>query len=171
MRRSTIRIGGLEGLAAFVRGVVRVLNGLAFAALLGVAAIASVLARGGFEAVDVVVTIVLLAPPGILFLFASGLREVLRLPERLRRMPSQGAEQLSELTRIAGAARTGGFRRAPSLLWRLRGVVGSSRDLVGFALPLRVLTPGFLGLTALAGFFSLILIGAGIIALIVLALD
>lgn len=170
MDGGSIRIGGLEGLAAFVRGLVRFLHGLAFAAVLGVAAIASVLARGGFETLDVVVTIVLLAPPAILLLFATGLREVLRLPERLRRMPSQGSEQISELTRIAGASRTGGLRRAPGLLWRLRGVVGSTRDLVGFALPLRVFAPGFLGLTALAGCFSLILIGAGTIALIVLAL-
>ena len=169
MHRGSIRIGGLEGLAAFIRGLVRFLHGLAFAAVLGVAAIASVLGRGGFETADVVVAIVLLGPPGILLLFAAGLREVLRLPERLRRLPSEGAEQISELTRIAGAARTGGWRGAPSLLWRLRSVVGSSRDLVGFALPLRVLTPGFLGLTALAGSFCLILVGAGAIALIVLA--
>ena len=170
MRRLSTRTGGLEGLGAFVHGVVRFLRALAFAAVLGVAAIASVLARDGVESLDVVVTIVLLAPPAILLLFAAGLREVQRLPERLRRMPSQGSEQLTELKRIAGAARTGGFRRAPLLLWRLRGVVGSSRDLVGFALPLRVFTPGFLGLAALAGFGSMILIGIGTIMLIVLAL-
>ncbi|HVM69747.1 MAG TPA: hypothetical protein VM204_07930, partial [Gaiellaceae bacterium] len=115
-------------------------------------------------------TVILLAPPVILLLFSSGLTEVARLPERLRRMPNQGAEQLAELTSIAGEARRAGFRRAPRLLWRLRGVVGSSRDLVGFALPLRVFTPGFLGLTALAAFLSLVLIGGGFIALIVLAL-
>jgi len=170
MQRAGIRAGGFEGLAAFVRGAVRALCWLALVALLGVAAIAATLARGGFESVDAVVTIVLLAPSAILLLFAAGLREVLRLPERLRRMPSQGTEQLSELRRIAGAARAGGFRRAPSVLWRLRGVVGSSRDLVGFALPLRVFTPGFLGLAALAAFFSLILIGGGCIALTVLVL-
>jgi hypothetical protein len=171
MERASIRTGGLESLGAFVRGVATFLRGFAFVTLLGVAAIAAVLARGGFEAVDIAVTAVLLVPPAILLSFSAGLREVLRLPERLRRMPSQGTEQLSELGRIAGAARGGGFRRAPSLLWRLRGVVGSSRDLVGFALPLRVFTPGFLGLAALAAFFSLILIGAGFIALLVLALD
>lgn len=170
MERVSIRTGGLEGLATFVRGVAAFLRGFAFVTVLGVAAIAAVLARGGYEAVDVVVTIALLVPPALLLFFAAGLHEVLRLPERLRRMPSQGTEQLSELGRIAGAARSSGFRRAPSLLWRLRGVVGSTRDLVGFALPLRVFTPGFLGLTALAAFFSLILIGAGFIALLVLAL-
>ena len=170
MQRASIQGGGLEGLAAFVRAVAAFLRACAFAAVLGVAAIASVLARDGFETVDVVVTLVLLAPPAILLFFTAGLREVLRLPERLRRMPSQGSEQLSELGRIAGAARGSGLRRAPLLLWRLRSVVGSTRDLVGFALPLRVFTPGFLGLTAFAALFSLILIGAGVIALIVLAL-
>ena len=85
-------------------------------------------------------------------------------------MPGQGAENLAELRSIAGEMRSAGVRKAPSVLWRLRRVVGSSRDLVGFALPLRVFTPGFLGLTALAAFFCLILIGAGFIALVVLAL-
>ena len=172
MQRASIRTSGLEGLAglaAFVRGLVRILQGFAFATILAVAAIASLLARGGFETVDAVVTAVLLVPPAILLLFAAGLREVLGLPERVRRMPGQGSEQLTELSRIAGEARRARLRRAPTLLWRLRGVVGSTRDLVGFALPLRIFTPGFLGLTALAGFFSLILIGAGLIALIVLA--
>jgi len=170
MHGPTIRISGLEGLVRLVRAVARFLRTFAFVTLLAVAAIASVLARDGFEAVEVVVLAVLLVPPAVLLLFAGGLGELAGLPERLRRMPNQGAEQLAELTSIAGEARRAGFRRAPRLLWRLRGVVGSSRDLVGFALPLRVLTPQFLGATALAGFFSLVLIGGGLIALVVLAL-
>jgi hypothetical protein len=169
MERASIRSGGVEGLAVLVRAIATFLRGVAFAAFLGVAAIASLLARGGFETVDGVVTAVLLVPPAIVLFFVAGLREVLRLPERLRRMPGRGSEQLSELGRIAAAARGRGLRGTPSLLWRLRGVVGSTRDLVGFALPLRVFTPGFLGLTALAALFSLILVGAGVIALIVLA--
>ena len=147
----------------------RSLRRLAVAAVLGVAAIAAALARDGVEAVDVVLTIVLLAAPAIVLFFAAGLLQVLRLPERVRRMPSEGSEHLAELTRIAEAARRGGIRNAPGLLWRLRGVVGSSRDLVGIALPLKIFTPGFLGITALAAAVSLFLIGAGLIALIVLA--
>jgi len=169
MQRVAIPKSGLESLASFFRGVVRSLQGLAIAAVLGVAVIAAALARDGFEAADVFVTLVLLAAPAVLLFFAAGLRQVLQLPARVRRMPSEGSEQLAELTRIAGATRGGGIRRAPGLLWRLRRVVGSGRDLVGIALPLKIFTPGFLGLAALAAAVSLFLIGAGLIALIVLA--
>jgi hypothetical protein len=169
MERVTVSVSGLEGLLRFVGGVVRFVARLAFVDLLAVAAIASVLARGEFTLADGVITAILLVVPAILLLFAAGLREVMRLPERLRRMPQQGSEQLAELTRIAGEARRAGFRRAPSLLWRLRGIVGSTRDLVGVAVPLRVFTPPFLGLTFGAVGFSFLLVFAGLIALVVLA--
>ena len=169
MTRVTVNVSGLEGLLRFVGVVVRFVRRLAFVGLLAVAAIASVLARGDFSVADGVITAILLIAPAILLFFAAGLREVLRLPERLRRMPHQGSEQLAELTRIAGEARRTGFRGAPSLLWRLRGVVGSTRDLVGFALPLRVFTPQFLALTFGAAAFSFLLVFAGLIALVVLA--
>ncbi len=166
----TISSGSLDGLLAFLRGIVKLVRGFAFLVVLAVAVIAAAFARGGFDGAEIFVTIVLLASPAVLLFFAAGVTQLLGLPERLRRMPNQGADQIAELTRIAGDVRGSRLRRAPSLLWRLRGVVGSSRDLIGFALPLRVLTPGFLGLTALAAFFGLVLLGAGFIALIVLAL-
>ena len=169
MTRLTVDVGELQGLTRLLGAVVRFVQRLAFVALLGVAALASLLARGGFTAVDAVITVLLAAPPAVLLLFAAGLRGVMRLPERLRRMPQQGAGQLAELTRIAGAARTAGFRLAPSLLWRLRGAVGSTRDLVGFALPLRVFTPQFLGLTFLSSGLSVLLVLAGLVALVLLA--
>ena len=169
MQRASIPRGGLEALRSFFRGVVRSLRALGMAAVVGVAAIAAALARDGLEAVDVFVTIILLAAPAVVLFFAAGLWQVVQLPERVRRMPTEGSEQLAELTRIAAATRGGGIRRAPGLLWRLRGVVGSGRDLVGIALPLKIFTPGFLGLAALAAAVSLFLIGAGLIALIVLA--
>jgi hypothetical protein len=165
-----MNVSGLEGLLRFVGAVVRFVSRLAFVAFLGVAAIAAVLARGEFSLADGVITAILLLPPAILLLFAAGLREVSRLPERVRRMPWQGSEQLAELTRLAGEARRAGFRRAPSLLWRLRGVVGSTRDLVGFAVPLRVFTPQFLALTFAAAALSFLLVCGGLIALVVLAL-
>lgn len=169
MARVTVNVGDLQSLTRLLGAVVRLLVRLALVALLGIAAIAAVLARGGFSALDGVFTLILVAAPAILLLFAAGLREVARLPERLRRMPSQGRDQLAELTRIAGAARGSGFRRAPSLLWRLRGVAGSTRDLVGFALPFRVFTPPFLALTFFAGAFCVLLVPAGLVALVVLA--
>jgi hypothetical protein len=39
----------------------------------------------------------------------------------------------------------------------------------GIALPLRVLTPGFLGLTALAALVCVVVAGAGLVALLVFA--
>ena len=159
----------LAGLGALVRGVVRFVRRVALVGVLGVAAIAALLARGGFSAFDAVVTVVLLAPAAILLLFAQGVREVLALPERFRRMPAEGQERMSELTRLAGQARTTGFRGMPLLLWRLRGTVGSLRDVAGVAVPLRVLTPAFLGLALLAILGCVVLAGVGLIALLVLA--
>jgi len=169
MTTVTVDVGGLQFLTRLLGAVVRFVVRLAFVALLGVAAIASLLARGGFSVPDAVVCVVLVAPPAFLLVFAAGLREVMRLPERLRRMPQGGAEQLAELTRIGGEARTARLRSAPSLLWRLRGAVGSARDLVGFALPLRVLTPQFLGLTLFAAGLSVLIFLAGLVAVVVLA--
>nr|MBA2298928.1 hypothetical protein [Actinomycetota bacterium] len=89
MTRLTVDVGELQGLTRLLGAVVRFVQRLAFVALLGVAALASLLARGGFTAVDAVITVLLAAPPAVLLLFATGLRGVMRLPERLRRMPQQ----------------------------------------------------------------------------------
>jgi hypothetical protein len=169
MARITVDVTQLNNLATFVRAVVRFVRGVAFVGLLGAAAIAALLARGGFSAVDGIVTILLLAPPAILLLFAQGIRELLALPERLRRVPHQGQERVSELTRLAGQARTTSVRGMPLLLWRLRGTMGSLRDVAGVAVPLRVLTPAFLGLALLAALACVVLAGLGLIALVVLA--
>jgi hypothetical protein len=158
------------GLGRFVRAVVRALALLSLTAAAGVGALALVLARDGYDTAEVFLTLLLLAAPAIVLFFVVGVRELLQLPERLRRMPQRGAE-MSELTRIAREARTASWRRAPLLLWRLRGLVSSTRDLVGFALPLRVFTPPFLALTLGALLVSTILVGVGLIALLVLAVS
>jgi hypothetical protein len=95
--------------------------------------------------------------------------ELVSLPGRLQRIPGEGQERLSELARTAGEARSARPRNAPLLLWRLRRSVRSLRDVAGIALPFRVLTPGFLGLTALAALACVVLVGFGLVALIVLA--
>jgi hypothetical protein len=161
----------LGGLGRFVRAIVRALTLLAMAAAAGVGALALVLARGGYEAPEVILTLLLLAAPAIVLFFVAGVRGLLALPERLRRMPQRGGEHMSELSRIAGEARTASWRRAPILLWRLRGLVASTRDVVGFALPLRVFTPPFLALTLGALLVSTILVGVGVTALVVLAVS
>jgi hypothetical protein len=169
MARITVDVTQLDNLATFVRAIVRFVRRVAFAGLLGAAAITALLARGGFSTFDGIVTILLFAPPAILLLFAQGIRELLGLPERLKRIPHEGQERVSELTRLAGQARTTSVRGMPLLLWRLRGSVGSLRDVAAVAVPLRVLTPGFFGLTLLAALVCVALAGVGLIALAVLA--
>lgn len=171
MAQISVSTSQLSALAGIVRRIARFLRRLAFVAVAGVAVIAALLARGEFSTGDAVVTLLLLAPPAILLFFAQGLRELLALPERLRKVPGEGQERLAELTRIAGEARTTRARGVPLLLWRLRGSLGSLRDIAGLALPLRVFTPGFLGLTAIAMLLCFVLAGAGVVALIVLLAD
>jgi hypothetical protein len=164
-----VQLARLDALVRFLGGIVRSLRRFAFVAVFGVAAIGALLARNGVEPADVVLTVMLLAPPAVLLFFTAGVAQLLRLPERVRRMPRESATQLTALSRLAGETRDGGLRRAPRVLWKLRGAVGSTRDLVGLALPLRVLTPAFLGFSLLAAFLCLILIAGGAIALIALA--
>jgi hypothetical protein len=160
----------LSALDRFVRSLVRGVRRLAVAGALGVVPIALLLRReDGFNALDALVTVLLLAPPAIVLFFAQGVLELVSLPERLRRIPGEGQERLAELGRLAGEARTARVSGAPFLLWRLRGTIGSLRDVAGIALPLRVLTPAFLGLAALAALVCIVLAGAGLIALLVLA--
>jgi len=148
---------------------VQLLRRLALAAAVGVAAIAIVLLRDGFEALDAVLLAVLLAPPAIVLFFAQGLRELLALPERLRQLPGEGQERIAELTRVAEEARRTRWVGVPLLLWRLRSAFGSIRGVAGVALPLRVLAPQFLGATAIAAVLCVALAGAGVIALLVIA--
>ena len=169
MPQITVSTTQLSTLAGFLRGFVRLLRRLAVVAAVGVALLVAVLARGGFSTGDTILTVLLLAPPAILLFFAQGLSELIALPERIRRMPGEGGQRLQELTRLAGETRRVRLAGMPSLLWRLRGTVGSLRDVAGVALPLRVLTPPFLGLTAIATLLCVVLTGVGVIALVVLA--
>ena len=164
---STAQLATLE---RGVRGLVRAVRRLAFASVAALLPIALLLRRDdGFEEVDVVFLALLLTPPAIVLFFTRGVLELVSLPGRLQRLPGEGQERLTELTRVAGDARTVRPRSAPLLLWRLRRSVGSVRDVAGIALPFRVFTPGFLMLTAFAGLACLGLIGFGLIALVVLA--
>jgi hypothetical protein len=169
MARINVSTTQLGALGAMLRRVVRALRRLALVGAGGAVAIGLLLARGGVSTADVAVTLLLLVPPAVLLFFAQGLRELAALPERLRKVPGEGQERLAELTRIAGDARTARARGLPLLAWRLRGTLGSFRDVAGVALPLRVLTPGFLGLTALSALLCVVLAGAGLIALLLLA--
>jgi hypothetical protein len=169
MARITLSAAQFTGLDLAVRGLVRRLRRLALAAVAGTAAIALLLRRGGFDEADLVFTLLLLAPPAVLLFFTRGILELVSLPDRLRRMPGEGQERVTELTHIAGDARTARLRNLPLLIWRLRGSIGSVRDIAGIALPLRVVTPGFLGLAALAALMCFVIACSGVIALLVLA--
>ena len=167
----TISTAQLAVLERTVRNLVRAVRRLAFASVVGVFLIALQLRReDGFDGADAFVTLLLLAPAAIVLFFARGVLELVSLPGRLQRMPREGQERLSELAGLAGEAGGARPRNAPVLLWRLRRSVGSLRDVAGIALPFRVLTPGFLGLTAFAAFACLVLVGFGLIALIALAM-
>lgn len=168
MARITISTTQFATLDRVVRGIVRGVRRLAIAAAVAVALIALLLRRDGFDGLDAIVTILLLVPTAIVLFFAQGVLELVSLPDRLRRMPGEGQERLAELARIAGEARSARVRNAPFLLWRLRSSIGSLRDVAGIALPLRVLTPGFLGLAVLASLACVALVGAGLIVLVVL---
>jgi len=166
----TISTTQLAVLERTVRNIVRAVRRLAFAAAAGVFLIAVLLWRDdGFDGADGVLTLLLLAPAAIVLFFARGVLELVALPGRLQRIPGEGQERLSELARTADEARGMRPRNAPLLLWRLRRSVGSLRDVAGIALPFRVLTPGFLGLTAIAALACVVLVVAGLIALIALA--
>ena len=165
----TLSTAQFASLDLAVRGLVRKLRRLAAAAGAGVAAIVLLLGRDGLEGADAVFALLLLAAPAFLLFFTRGVLELVSLPDRLRRAPGEGQERLTELGRVAGEARTARVRRVPFLLWRLRSSIGSMRDVAGVALPLKLLTPTFLGLAALAALACLALVGAGVIALLVLA--
>ena len=169
MARVTLTAVDLQSLSNLLAAAIRLIRRLAIVAGLGVVAITAGLARGGFAAADAVLALVLLVPPGILLVFAAGLREVTGLPERVRGMPQQSVEQLAELSRIAGDARTGGVGRAPSLLWRLRRPVSATRGLLGIASSFHIFTPQFLTLTLLATAGCLLLVLGGLVSLVVLA--
>lgn len=161
-------VDGLAALSGFLRRVVRFLRRTALVGAAGAAAVLVHFFDDAVTAGDVLLALVLLAPALAVLLFAQGVRELAGLPERLRRMPGEGQERLAELTRIAGQARSTRARGLPLLLWRLRGSVGSLRDLAGIAFPLRVFTPWFLGVTALSLLLCAVLAVAGLIALVLL---
>jgi hypothetical protein len=165
----TVSTGQLAGLAGLIRGVVRFVRRLALVAAGSVAVLALLLRRDGFTAAEAGLTVLLLAPAAILLFFAQGVRELLSLPERLRRMPGEGQERLAELARLGAQARTTRARALPLLLWRLRGALGSLRDVAGLAVPLRVLTPGFVALAALSALLCVLIPGAALVALLVVA--
>jgi hypothetical protein len=167
MARITVSTDQLAGLAGLIRGFVRFVRRLSLVAIGATVVLVILLQRDGFTADEAVLTILFLAPPAILLFFAQGVQAMLSFPDRLRRMPNEGQERIAELTRFAGETRTSRTLGLPMFLWRLRGTVGSARDVVGVAAPLRMFTPGFLALVAFSALLCILLPVVVLITLLV----
>jgi hypothetical protein len=171
MARITVTTTQLASVTGVAQKIVLLVRRLALVGVAAVALIALLLwQHAGFDGEDAVLTMLMLGPPAILLFFAQSVAGLAALPDRLRRMPGEGQERLGELTRVAGRARTTRLVGLPLLLWRLRGAVGSLRDVAGLALPLKVLTPAFLGAAAISALLCVVLAGIAVIALLVTAL-
>ena len=113
-------------------------------------------------------------PPLVLGAFWLRLREVVELPERIRRMPGEGrahAEELGRLAREARHPRQGGVRRLPILIWRTLRLSSSSRELLTpYAPLLPLLSIPFLGAVAFSAIGVLIECAVALIVVILLAL-
>lgn len=165
----TVSTDQLAALGGLISGFVRFVRRLSFVAVGATVVLVAVLQRGGFTAEEVVLTILFLTPPAILLFFAQGVQALLSFPDRLQRMPNEGQERIAELTRFAGQTQASRARSLPLFLWRLRGTVGSARDVVGVAAFLRVFTPGFLALAAFSALLCILLPLIMLVTLVVLA--
>ena len=170
MARITVSTDQLAALGGPIRAFVRFVRRLSLVAVGAAVVLVVLLQRDGFAGEDAVLAILFLAPPAILLFFAQGVQTLLAFPQRLSRMPADGGERLAELTRLAGQTGTKRARGLPMFLWRLRGTVGSVRDVAGIAVPLRVFTPGFLALAAFSAAMCILLPAVVLVALLVIAL-
>src|SRR5687768_16542904 len=99
MARITISTAQFSALQRVIESFVRTLRRLALVAALAVIPIALLFRRDGFDELDAIVSIVLLAPTAIVLFFAHGVLQVVSLPDRFRRMPGEGQERVTELAR------------------------------------------------------------------------
>ena len=150
-----------------IRRFIRFVRRLSLLAFAAVVVLVVLLGRDGLTVGEGVLTVLCLAPPSVLLFFAQGIRELLTLPERLRRLPGDAEERLAALARLASQARTTRARGLPLLLWRLRSAFGGVRDVAGLAMPLRVFTPGFLALAAVSALLCIALPAVVLIAVLV----
>jgi hypothetical protein len=120
------------------------------------------------------VAIIVLAPPVILFLFATALRALAALPRRLRETPGAVGDRVAQVrSRVAeiGEARRRGFVASIRSLFRLGWSVASSREVLELSPALVLLTPGMLMASLVAAGAALLEILAGAIAVLVLLLS
>jgi hypothetical protein len=150
---------------------------LAILAAVAAAVLVYAIVRNGFpsggKAVLAVIGIVAAtAPPLVLSALWVALGELLRLPERLQRLPleaRQHGEQLRELFGRARAASGSRFRLA-RVFWQLTRTTASARDtLTRYAPLLPLASAPFLAASVVAAFFATVEILIACIVAIVLA--
>jgi hypothetical protein len=151
----------MQSLVSAVAQAVRTLALFASAAAL---VIAVAVYSDGVEGGDVFLVLVAIAPPVMLWVLWTALRELARLPERLRRLPETARGHGEDMRRLAGDLRKPGRRllSLPLALWRLREVSELVRP---HAAVLPFLSVWFLTLSAIAAFAA---VAEVVIALVLL---
>jgi hypothetical protein len=120
----------------------------------------------------IVAAVLLLAPPTVLLFVFWVVREVAEIPARIREAPTAVRGRVEDIRRRAGQAaeaRHQGTVRRMTALFRLWRAVATLREEVGALSPL-VVGPGSLLAGVVAGAFAIVEIGAGLVALLWLAL-
>jgi hypothetical protein len=127
--------------------------------------IAVVLYRDGASGDDVLAVLLAIAPPVMLWVLWTALRELAGLPERLRRLPETARGHSEDMRRLADDLRTPGRRLVglPLALWRLREVSELVRP---HAAVLPFLSAWFLTLSAIAAFAAVAEIVIALVLLI-----
>jgi len=170
MRAMERAVTALERVLPLAAAVARVVRVAAFAALGSAALIALVLFRDGFPEPEsrafatAVVAVAAFVPGAVLLAFHVALRQLLRLPARLRSIPGTGREHAAELARIVGER--GPRTRLPLRAWRLFALGRSSRELLTPHAPLVPLfSPPFLLASLASLLVTPVLVVAALVAL------
>jgi hypothetical protein len=151
-------------MGSFVQAVAQAVRTLALFASAAALVIAVVVYNDGIAGDDVLLVLLAIAPPVMLWVLWTALRELAGLPERLRRLPETARGHGDEMRRLADDLRTPGRRLVgvPLALWRLREMSELVRP---HAAVLPFLSVWFLTLSAIAAFAA---IAEVVIALVLL---
>jgi hypothetical protein len=166
-------LGAVRPLITFIAGAARVVRVYATVVLVAALVIAAVVLteETGSTGVKVLFLILVAAPPALLFYLYFTLRGVVELFDRLVTFPDlarRHADDLRDavvegnvLVRDVDSRRRPGMGRVLGLLWRLRSLIGATRDLVpGYQPVLLLLKPALLvpvAFAAVAGAIEIVL--------------
>jgi hypothetical protein len=152
-------------MAALILTLARAVRALALFSTAAALVIAVLLYRDGASGDDVLAVLLAIAPPVMLWVLWTALRELGGLPERLRRLPETARGHGEDMRRLAEDLRTPGKRLVgvPLALWRLREVSELVRP---HAAVLPFLSAWFLTLSAIAAFAAVAEIVIALVLLI-----